>query len=136
MLQTVIEKFLRSDKLIVPTEVMRGKAQVSVIISLLNGVYSSFNLTECVSNIGPVDLVESYLSSEEILTSLSDKGFAYEVITVKEIIITQSHFMYDNKYEPVIDRIDLKGTDGRTLCLCRDDALYPYNLTLKSTISV
>ena len=80
--------------------------------------------------LGPIIIDESSLPSDQLQNALDGQNLVGKTIKVATANLILSGVLLGDRYEPVIEGLDLMDTSGRTLQMRRAGAAYPYALTL------
>jgi hypothetical protein len=127
----VMKMLLYAENVIVPFETINGTCEVSSLIIMKSSDYQLFNfIEEDDGPMGPIDLIESDNSSDQIKRFIAASGDDYVSGVVENINFTRSSTIFHDRFENVIEAIDLFMTDGRILQMRRSGAGYPYSLAL------
>ena len=130
MSDTLIESILRADKVFIPYELQDNKKQASNIVLMRSGHYTSYEFKDHSDEyLGPVSIVESKLSSNQIQSGL--KMVSMEAAKVAHVNVLHSGVLLNGEYEPVIEGIDLQEESGKILQMRREGATYAYGLVLE-----
>lgn len=133
MSDAIIQHFLKSEKLIIPYTVVRNVKDVSMIICIENGKYAAYNFDDY--DEGPLILVRSQTSLENIHTFINDENSKYVSLCPNLIRVTYVYSISQNSFIKSINEIDLIDKNEQLIQLNRDEAIYPYSLALKDTIN-
>jgi hypothetical protein len=127
----VIKSLLYAESVIIPFERFGESQEASSLITFKDGIYKSWDfIDEDGGPMGPVNIIESEVSSSQIKAAISASQGRLESGTVVSVHLTRSGTIFNGSYENVIEAIDLFTSDGRTLQMRRSGAGYPNSLIL------
>lgn len=128
----LIEQLLKSEQIIIPYEELRGTKQVSSVVFRVGSEFSSLSFIDDDRNFGPIGLINSGLSSNEVEKWIKSPDTRSETIVINELRASKRFFLSVGGYAEEMTEIVFIESGGRTLRLSTQGASYSYGFILAS----